>query len=74
MLVHTKPNEMSVDCDRNVVVVAVGAEDDYKRRYGFHALFIDAYRKLGKYDLKPVAFVVGTRTSLPASVTGNFTL
>jgi hypothetical protein len=43
---------MSVDCDR--VFVVVGAEDDYKRRYGFHALFIDA-RKLGKYDLKPGA-------------------
>jgi hypothetical protein len=45
-----------VSTEDNVVVVAVGAEDDHKRRYGFHALFIDAYRKLGKYDLKPGAF------------------
>jgi hypothetical protein len=62
---------MSVDCGGMLLLLLLELRTTTSD--GFHALFIDAYRKLGKYDLKPGAFVVGTRTST-ASVTGNFTL
>jgi hypothetical protein len=42
-----------------VSTAVVGAEDDYKRRYTVYRRL----QELGKYDLKPGAFVVGTRTS-----------